>query len=145
MSDPSPSQRHASITIHRKVEWADTDASGHWHNTAVIRLCEMAESALLATLDLDDLFYSHGVPRVRMVAEFKGSARFGDVVDIHCMVTEVGRSRIVFAHEVKDSAGHVLAVLEVVAVLVAANGTPRSFPEDVRTKLLEAGSQGVGD
>ena len=24
----------ASIVIQRRIEWSDTDASGHWHNTA---------------------------------------------------------------------------------------------------------------
>lgn len=137
----SASTQPAAVTIHRKVEWVDTDASGHWHNTAVIRLCEMAESALLETLDLDELFYSHGAPRVRVHAEFRGSARFGDLVEIHCSVVEVGRSKIVFAHRLANS-GKQLASVEITAVLVDANGSPRSFPDDVRMTLLEAGPQG---
>ncbi|MGB8359963.1 MAG: thioesterase family protein [Acidimicrobiia bacterium] len=133
----------AAITIQRKVEWVDTDASGHWHNTAVVRLCEMAESALLEALDLEGLFYSHGAPRVRMQAEFRGSARFGDLVEIHCSVVEVGRSKIVFAHQVAKP-GQQLASVEITAVLVDANGSPRSFPDDVRKTLLQAGPQGIG-
>lgn len=145
MTDPSPAPtRPASITIQKKVEWVDTDASGHWHNTAVIRLCEMAESALLEALDLVGFFYSHGAPRVRIEAEFKRSASFGERVDIHCSVIEVGRSKIVFAHQLTKRELH-LASVEVVAVLVDANGSPRSLPDDVREKLLEAGPQSGGE
>jgi acyl-CoA thioester hydrolase len=139
-----PSSRPASMTIHRKVEWADTDASGHWHNTAVIRLCEMAESALLEALGLDEFFYHHGAPRARMEAEFRRPARFGDRVGIHCSIVEVGRSKIVFGHEVTDE-GRELASVVVTAVLVDGEGSPRSIPEDVRLKLLEAGPQSVGE
>lgn len=142
-SAPTPAQP-ASVSIHRKVEWVDTDASGHWHNTAVIRLCEMGESALLEALNVDGLFYSHGAPRVRMEADFKGSARFGDMVKVHCSVKEVGRSKIVFAHRVTHREQE-LASLEVTAVLVGAGGSPRSIPEDVRKTLLQAGPQGTAE
>ena len=30
----------ASIRIQRRIEWSDTDASGHWHNTAAFRMIE---------------------------------------------------------------------------------------------------------
>lgn len=135
--------RPAATTITRKVEWVDTDASGHWHNTAVVRLCEMAESALLAELDLEELFYSNGAPRVRMEGEFKRSARFGDLVDIRCEIAEVGRSKVVFDHRVTGSEG-ILATLTVTAVLVDEGGSPRSLPADARSRLLESGSVGSG-
>ncbi|GDY59901.1 hypothetical protein SVIO_105240 [Streptomyces violaceusniger] len=33
--------------VHRsRVEWSDTDASGHHHNTATVRFVEAAEEAL---------------------------------------------------------------------------------------------------
>lgn len=132
--------RPASVTIRRKVEWVDTDASGHWHNTAVVRLCEMAESALLDRLGLADLFYSHGAPRVRMEAEFVRSARFGDEVEIHCEIADVGRSKVVFAHELRM--GDVtLASVGITAVLVGEGGSPRSLPPEARKSLLEDGPQ----
>lgn len=132
----------ASISIRRKVEWVDTDASGHWHNTAVVRLCEMAESALFAALGLEDVFYSNGAPRVRMEAHYLRSARFGDEVEITCSVSDVGRSKIVLSHEV-GVRGDVLARLDVTAVLVDEGGSPRSFDSEVRRTLLEAGPQGI--
>lgn len=145
MSGPAQGERQpASITIRRKVEWVDTDASGHWHNTAVVRLCEMAESALLEALALDDVFYSNGAPRVRIVAEFSGSARFGDYVDIQCSIADVGRSKVVFANRVTMS-GDLLATVEVTAVLVGAGGAPKSLPSEARQALLEAGPQAVRD
>ena len=144
MTSSSPAtQQPASIILRRKVEWVDTDASGHWHNTAVFRLCEMAESALLASLALETLFYSHGAPRVRIEAEFTGSAVFGDLVDIETSVADVGRSKIVFTHQVTNLDGRQLATVKVTAVLVDADGKPRSFPDDARHTLLTGGPQGA--
>jgi hypothetical protein len=52
MSEP------ASITIQRRIEWSDTDASGHWHNVAAFRMLEWAETALLDRLGLVDNVYA---------------------------------------------------------------------------------------
>ena len=40
----------ASIVMERRIEWPDTDASGFYHNSAVVRLLETAETLLLDRL-----------------------------------------------------------------------------------------------
>lgn len=132
--------RHVSISIRRKVEWVDTDASGHWHNTAVIRFAEMAESALLRSVGLEDLVYANGAPRAQMSASFLKSARFGEEIDIECTVADVGRSKVVFESTISKGRG-VLARVSVVAVFVDTDGAPQSWPEDVRRVLLGTDAQ----
>jgi len=71
----------ASITIQRRLEWIDTDASGAHHNTAAIRLMEAAELALIDRLGfLDDVYGLH--PRTRIEAEFLRPLFFRDLVEV---------------------------------------------------------------
>ena len=64
--------------IERVVEWVDTDASGHIHNSFAGRLLEAAEAELLRQIGLAHLV-PH-MPRVRTVAEFHSRLRYGDPV-----------------------------------------------------------------
>ena len=40
------SRLHPRASVERTVEWVDTDASGHQHNSAVMRWVESAEAEL---------------------------------------------------------------------------------------------------
>jgi len=42
----------ASIVVPQRIEWADTDASGHYHYIAAFRLYEAAANALMDRLGL---------------------------------------------------------------------------------------------
>lgn len=130
----------ASIRIRRKVEWVDTDASGHWHNTAVIRFVEMAESALWAALGLEDVAYGNGTPRVHTEALFFKPAHFGEQIDIACVVREVGRSKVVFESRITRTDTE-LARMTVTAVLVGDQGSPIEWPAEARQMMLTAGPQ----
>ena len=52
-------QQPSAATITRRVEWSDTDPSGHHHNTLIIRLAEAAERELMDAAGLTD---SRGAP-----------------------------------------------------------------------------------
>lgn len=130
----------ASIRIRRKVEWVDTDASGHWHNTAVVKFAEMAESALWASLGLLDVAYENGTPRARMEAEFFKPAYFGEEIQIDCIIEHVGRSKVVFDSRIGRD-GTDLARVKVTAVLVGEDGTPVAWPAHARDRMLTAGPQ----
>lgn len=130
----------ASIRIRRKVEWVDTDASGHWHNTAVTRFVEMAESALWAALGLEDVAYGNGTPRVHTEAQFFEPAHFGEEIEIGCTIREVGRSKVVFDGLITRQ-GTELARMRVTAVLVGDKGSPMEWPPEARRRMLTAGPQ----
>ena len=61
----------ASIVVQRRIEWSDTDASGNYHNSAVFRLIENAETALLDRLGFLHEVYGR-LPRVHISAQSKG-------------------------------------------------------------------------
>ncbi|MBA2524599.1 MAG: acyl-CoA thioesterase [Pyrinomonadaceae bacterium] len=129
----------ASIRLQRRLEWIDTDASGHWHNTVVIRWLEWAEGVLLDRLGMLQELYGH-LPRVRIEAEFRRPLHYNDLADIELEVAEVGRSSVTYACRVLHE-GELCAELRVVCVLRGADGRAASFRDDLRELLLSAGEQ----
>lgn len=89
----------STATVTLRVEWIDTDASGHHHNGIVMRLVEAAEAELMADAGiLADYFWS--APRVRQEIDFLGLLYFGQQVSTTIVVEKLGRSSITFSFEV---------------------------------------------
>ncbi len=73
-----------------RVEWMDTDAAGHHHNTAITRWVESAEAALMRERGLAGYF---GVaPRVRHEVDFEARLWFGQEVTATVVVERIGTS-----------------------------------------------------
>jgi len=85
--------------VHRgRVEWMDTDAAGHHHNTAVVRFVEAAEAMLMREHGVDGYFGS--APRVRYEVDFASPLWFGQEVTTTVLVERIGRSSLTFRFEV---------------------------------------------
>lgn len=86
------------IRVQRLVEWADTDASGHYYNGAVTRWVEYAEWALLDRVGLAHLFGR--TPRVHYEVDYLSRLWFGDTVDVLLWVDRVGTTSLRYAFAV---------------------------------------------
>jgi acyl-CoA thioester hydrolase len=130
----------ASTTIRSRIQWVDTDASGHYHFSTAFRLFEAAEAALFAALGL--LSETAGrLPRVHASADFRSVLRFRDVVDVLAVVDHVGRSSVGIRFEIRRedelcAEGRFVAVL-----LTRAEGTADGWTPEQRELLLQAGPQ----
>jgi acyl-CoA thioester hydrolase len=132
----------ASIRVERKLEWVDTDASGHWHNTAALRMAEAAEIVLLERLGiLDKVHMRHPPPRVQINVRFHRPLYFNEVAQISLEVTDIGGASITYRCEIADGSGELCAELTVVAVLRGADGRAAMWPAELRRLLLTAGQQ----
>jgi YbgC/YbaW family acyl-CoA thioester hydrolase len=129
----------ASITIQRRVEWSDTDASGYWHNVAAFRMIEWAETALLDSLGIVQEVYGR-LPRVHVSAEFKGRLSHRDLIEITLRVEEVGRSSLTYEVDIAHEGARV-AEARCVVVLVDERGKPTSWDAGHRELLLSGGPQ----
>src|SRR5690554_7175525 len=87
-----------SSTIERTVEWIDTDAAGHQHNSAILRWVEACEAQLMRELDLPEYFPV--APRARHEVNYRAKLWFGQSVTITVKVDHVGSSSLRFAFEV---------------------------------------------
>lgn len=129
----------ASLRIQRRIEWSDTDASGHWHNTTAFRMVEWAETALLERLGILDEVYAH-LPRARIEAEFHRPLDFRDLVDATITVTKVGTSSLAYDFTI-DRDGERCVTMSVVTVLIDAERGARAWTDQHRRLLTEAGPQ----
>lgn len=86
-------------SVERTVEWVDTDASGHQHNSAILRWVEAAEAELFRNLQLPDYFPS--APRVQQVINYKAKLWFGQRVTATVKINALGRTSLTMGFEVR--------------------------------------------
>lgn len=127
----------ASIVVRRRVEWADTDASGKYHNTVAFKLAEQAETRLLAALGIVDEIYGR-LPRVHMSIDMTEPLRFNDEVEVELGVEEVGRTSVTYGFELRTE-GRTVATGRMVAVLLGASGEKDEWTEEYRRILETSG------
>jgi acyl-CoA thioester hydrolase len=129
----------ASIVVRRRIEWADTDASGKYHNTVAFKLAEQAETRLLDALDLLQEIYGR-LPRVHMSVDLTEALRFNDEVEVELRVEEVGRTSVTYGFEIRKD-GRPVASGRMVAVLLRASGQREAWSKRHRIALGSAGLQ----
>ncbi|MER5185219.1 thioesterase family protein [Streptomyces sp. NPDC002896] len=110
--NPLPSREPVDGTgfaraVHRsRVEWMDTDAGGHHHNTSIVRFVESAEATLIRERGITGYF---GVaPRVRYEVDFASPLWFEQEVTTTVALERIGTSSLTFRFEVWGEAvdGH---------------------------------------
>jgi acyl-CoA thioesterase FadM len=129
----------AALTIQRRIEWFDTDASGQYHYTTAFRLAEAAENTLLARLGL--LEDSSGrLPRVHVEADFSAPLEHRDLVDVAIAVASVGTTSVTYEFEIRR-AGLLCAQGRIVGALMTSDARTRPWADPARKLLLEGGPQ----
>lgn len=122
----------AAIVVERVVEWADTDASGHAHNSLATRLLESAEGELMRRAGL--AWLQPAMPRVRILFEFRSRLYAGDAVAAEVRLRAMGRTSLTWDLVVRGPDGATAITGE--AVVVHAPGpTAEPWPEGVREAL----------
>ena len=129
----------ASIRIQRRIEWSDTDASGHWHNTAAFRMIEWAETALYERLGFLDDVYGY-LPRVHISIDFKELLDHRDLVDVSLAIADVGRTSITYDFSIERE-GLECVRAKVVTALRTPDGASRDWPDEYKKLLVTAGPQ----
>lgn len=137
---PDAARRPASVRVQRRVEWAQTDAAGHHHWSAVLHWAEEAETVLHERLGIAHRTFGRE-PRVHVTVDFSGRLYFRDLVEIEIAVREVGRTSVRYGFSV-TRAGETAASGQLVAVYVdSSTGRPQPWPDDLRAALLGGGEQ----
>lgn len=128
-----------SVSVDQTVEWVDTDASGHQHNSVVIRWVEAAEAQLMRDLDLPDYFPN--APRVQHVVNFRGMLWFGQRARTSIWIASVGRTSLTFGFNVTSfdhglNEGSTVSDGTVATVYVPQGSTSAEpWPEEMKNKF----------
>ena len=126
----------ASITVHRPLEWIDTDAAGIWHYTTAIRYAEHAELELHRALGIMDQTFGR-TPRVHIELDLISPVRFGDWLATTLTVADVGRSSISYDVTItSDRDAHVRGRI-VTVLLDRPGGRSVEVPDDLRAALTD--------
>ncbi|GAB3268509.1 hypothetical protein GCM10027449_01890 [Sinomonas notoginsengisoli] len=85
--------------VTRTVEWVDTDAAGHHHNSFVLRSVEAAEARLFRRLGVLEEYFG-AAPRVRQEVDYLAKLYFGQEATTVLELEAVGRSSMTFRFQV---------------------------------------------
>jgi acyl-CoA thioester hydrolase len=146
MSDLPPGAIRETVT--RTVEWVDTDASGHHHNSFITRSVEAAEAQLFRRLGLLEEYFGTA-PRVHQEVDFRSKLYFGQEATTVLEIESVGRSSMTFRFEVsgeafdREGSGPIprrLAASGRYVTVYVPRGTEESapWPEAILEKLASA-------
>jgi acyl-CoA thioesterase FadM len=122
---------------HMLVAWADTDAGGRNHWSAVFRWAEAAEHGLLRSIGWHSS-EAGSYPRRATEAVYHRPLRFGERFELRIGVEKVGVSAVTFGWQVvRDGetcieGGHTV-------VHVGGDGRPAPWPDRLRAGLADAG------
>jgi acyl-CoA thioesterase FadM len=122
-----------SGTVRARVQWTDTDASGHYHFSTVLRWAEAAEAELFAQLGLVSLLGV--VPRAHIEVDYLVPVWMQDEVETTIVIAEIGRASLRLAFHVEHGRDTV-ARGSVTAVHVDhAGGRATPWPDELRRQL----------
>lgn len=129
----------ASAVYSTRVDWMDTDAAGHHHNTSIIRFVEAAEATFMRERGL--LEYFGAAPRVRFEVDFTSALWFDQEVTTTLELERIGDSSLTFRFEVwgeqHEQNPRRLAARGRYVTVHVPRGTRRSapWPEEWRRRL----------
>lgn len=133
----------------RRVEFRDTDAAGIMHFSVFFTCMEAAEHEFLRSLGTsvhtplaagDPAQGALSWPRVAAACEYRGSARFEDVLDIELRVARIGSSSVTYAFRfLVDGREIATGSLTSVCCRFVPDQPPMStpVPDQLRTQLAE--------
>ncbi|WP_018656168.1 acyl-CoA thioesterase [Actinomadura flavalba] len=128
----------ASVSVLHRVELCDTDVTGHYHHSTVIRWVESAEQTLLYRIGLDHLPV---MPRVRYDASYRNRLWRHDVVETRLRVTAVGRTSVRYLFDVSTGGDPSVEGALTVVNVDGATGAPLPLNDQERKVLMESGAQ----
>lgn len=126
--------------MRRTVEWSDTDASGHQHNSFLLRAVESAERQLMVDAGVVERYFP-AAPRVRHEVDYLAKLYFGQEISATIVLDRLGTTSMGFSFEVwgeelEDSPRRLAAQGRVVVAHVprgAENAQP--WPDEIRSAL----------
>lgn len=119
-----------------QVRFADTDAQGHVYFANYLTFCDEALAAYMRHIGCPwqdlvasgvDMFYRNAT------CEYRGSARFEEVVQIETSIPKIGNTSVTSRFVMRGPGGEVIAEAELVSVCIDVEGrAPTRVPDLLR-------------
>ncbi|MBK1835397.1 acyl-CoA thioesterase [Roseibacillus ishigakijimensis] len=117
-------------TYSRRVAFAETDASGRVHFTALLRWVEEAEHQWLGEQGVPVLSQEGGWPRVRIECDYRKPFVFGEEALVELQPPELGQRSLRWSFRILSAEQEVAASGQMVTVWTGAE-----MPSEVRSRL----------
>lgn len=119
------------------VRIRDTDYTGVVYHPNFLSIVEFARSDWFFGKGLVDKGNLPSFVIKEAKIDYKRPARVGDVLIVKTYVPKIGRTFIVFTHEVYNEETNVLlCTAEVLAVHVGADFKPKRLPDDIKMEMI---------
>jgi acyl-CoA thioesterase FadM len=130
----------ASIVWRGRLDWADTDAAGIAHWTAVFRMVERAEAALFTALGQAEVFGT--APRTAVEVRYRSPLRFNDPVEVELTVRDVRASTFEYSFIVRGPERVAATGKLGVCIVDPQQMKLARIPAELRELLIGGGQQG---
>jgi acyl-CoA thioester hydrolase len=123
-----------------RVYYEDTDALGMVYYANYLKYFERARTEWLRALgfELDALAVERDLAFVvrRAEIDYRGSARFNQLLEVRSALAELGRARVTFVQVLTSDQGQTLSEGRVqVACIQISSGRPAKIPDDLQQSL----------
>jgi len=125
--------------LNKRIYYHDTDSGGIVYYANYLRHLEEGRTEFLRALGIDTSEYAkNGIlfPVVRIQADYKSPARYGQVISVYTSVEKVGNASVCFVQQVKR-ADTLLLEAKVVWACVDARMKAKPVPAEIRKILAE--------
>lgn len=132
-----------------RVRYAECDGQKVVFNARYAEYIELATTEFMRAMGLADTLIggSYDYQLVKQTIEWKGSARFDDVVAVSVTTEAVGNTSFTTAHQFRIAGrSEVFARAETVYVMVSAESLEKvNIPDDLRVRLLQGARGHITD
>jgi acyl-CoA thioester hydrolase len=122
-----------------RVRLSETDAKGVVYYAQYFVFFDISRLELLRKTRVEPLTFEHlqlHFVAAEATCKYHASAKFDDLLELRVGISNLGKSSIVYSHEVRrESNRRLLVEGTVVDVLVDRSGKPARIPEEIREKL----------
>jgi acyl-CoA thioester hydrolase len=125
--------------IEKRIYYHDTDSGGVVYYANYLKHLEEGRTEFLRSLGIDTSEYAGKdvmFPVVRIEADYKAPARYGDIIEIYTSVEKVGNASVCFIQQVKKG-DILLLACKVVWACVDGKMKAKPVPEEIKGRLSE--------
>ena len=120
-----------------RIRFADTDASGRIHYTALFRFFEAAETEFFRTLGVSYTAGTFSFPRVHAECDIGLALRHDDLITVEVCLTKLGTSSLRFEFTVVKEGETAATGAVVIVCMDRESQRAVALPEELRVRLNE--------
>jgi acyl-CoA thioester hydrolase len=140
MQRPEATSTPTTVTIHRRVDYSETDQMGVVYHARYLVWLDVARTELLRTTgisyrEMEAMGFRLAVSDLQI--RYRTAARYDDPIRVRCWIREVASRRVTFGYVVEhEESGVLLATASTALLVLDADFAFARLPDAVAARLL---------